>query len=138
MKLAMDGIRVLSEWGAPADFGFEPRPHWEIGETLDLLDLPRGSKISGSAFPIMRGRGARLQRGLINYFLDTHTGENGRFGQRAAVRFGVRRERHRLPQQLHLQHTRKLAQDRQNLGLGESHHLSQILSFADHGIADRR
>lgn len=68
---------VLAEWGEPATFDFEPRAHWEIGETLELLDLPRGSKISGASFPIMRGHGARLQRGLINYFLDVHTGENG-------------------------------------------------------------
>ncbi len=69
--------RVLSSWGQPRDFGFEPRPHWEIGEALGLLDLPRGAKITGSAFPVMRGRGARLQRALINYFLDVHTGEHG-------------------------------------------------------------
>ena len=69
--------RVLSSWGQPHDFGFEPRPHWEIGEALGLLDLPRGAKITGSAFPVMRGRGARLQRALINYFLDVHTGEHG-------------------------------------------------------------
>jgi seryl-tRNA synthetase len=48
-----------------------------LGESLDILDLPRGSKISGSGFPVLRGRGARLQRGLINFFLDRHTGENG-------------------------------------------------------------
>ncbi len=69
--------RVLSSWGQPRDFGFEPRPHWEIGEALGLLDLPRGAKVTGSAFPVMRGRGARLQRALINYFLDVHTGEHG-------------------------------------------------------------
>lgn len=69
--------RVLSSWGQPRDFGFEPRPHWEIGQALGLLDLPRGAKVTGSAFPVMRGRGARLQRALINYFLDVHTGEHG-------------------------------------------------------------
>ena len=68
---------VLSAWGAPATFDFDPRPHWEIGEILDVLDLPRGSKITGTAFPVLRGAGARLQRGLINYFLDVHTGEHG-------------------------------------------------------------
>jgi seryl-tRNA synthetase len=69
--------QVLSTWGEPRGFGFEPRPHWEIGEALGLLDLPRGAKISGSAFPVLRGNGARLQRGLINFFLDVHTGEHG-------------------------------------------------------------
>jgi seryl-tRNA synthetase len=69
--------QILSTWGEAREFGFVPRPHWEIGEDLRLLDLPRGSKISGSAFPVMRGVGARLQRGLINFFLDVHTTENG-------------------------------------------------------------
>ena len=53
---------VLAEWGEPREFGFEPLPHWEIGERLDLLDLPRGAKISGTAFPVMRGRGAAQNR----------------------------------------------------------------------------
>jgi seryl-tRNA synthetase len=68
---------VLSTWGEPADFDFTPLPHWDLGEKLGLLDLPRGSKISGSGFPVMRGAGARLQRGLINFFLDVHTTEHG-------------------------------------------------------------
>ncbi|MBE0618216.1 MAG: serine--tRNA ligase, partial [Proteobacteria bacterium] len=69
--------RVVSMWGEPRSFGFEPRPHWEIGEALGILDLPRGAKISGSGFPVLRGAGARLQRGLIDWFLDVHTSENG-------------------------------------------------------------
>ena len=69
--------QILSTWGDAREFDFVPRPHWEIGEDLQLLDLPRGSKISGSAFPVMRGAGARLQRGLINFFLDVHTTEHG-------------------------------------------------------------
>lgn len=69
--------QLLAVHGEPRDFPFEPQPHWEIGETLGLLDLPRGAKISGSAFPVLRGRGARLQRGLINWFLDVHTDEHG-------------------------------------------------------------
>jgi seryl-tRNA synthetase len=68
---------VMASWGEARDFDFAPRPHWEIGEELGLLDLPRGSKISGTAFPVMRGAGARLQRGLINFFLDVHTTEHG-------------------------------------------------------------
>ncbi len=69
--------RVVSTWGEPRAFGFQPRPHWEIGEALGILDLPRGSKTSGSGFPLLRGPGARLQRGLIDWFLDVHTVENG-------------------------------------------------------------
>jgi seryl-tRNA synthetase len=67
---------VLSTWGEPATFDFEPAPHWSIGEELGILDLPRGSKISGSGFPVLVGRGAQLQRGLINFFLDLHTREH--------------------------------------------------------------
>jgi len=68
---------VLREWGEPASFTFEPLPHWEIGERLGILDLLRGAKISGSGFPVLLGDGARLQRGLINFFLDVHTSEHG-------------------------------------------------------------
>jgi seryl-tRNA synthetase len=68
---------VLSSWGQPKAFGFEPATHWDLGERLRILDLPRGAKVSGSGFPVLRGPGARLQRGLINYFLDVHTTEHG-------------------------------------------------------------
>ena len=53
------------------------RPHWEIGEALDILDNARGAKITGSGFPVYKGAGSALQRGLINWFLDVHTRENG-------------------------------------------------------------
>lgn len=66
-----------STWGEPKAFDFEPRPHWEVGEALGVLDLPRGAKVAGSGFPLLRGAGARLQRGLINFFLDVHTREHG-------------------------------------------------------------
>ena len=72
-----DANQVAHSWGEPRSFSFVPRPHWEIGEALGILDLPRGAKISGSGFPVLRGEGARLQRGLINFFLDTHTREHG-------------------------------------------------------------
>ena len=67
-------VRVV---GSPAQFDFEPRPHWELGESLDLLDLPRGTKVAGSGFPVLKGMGARLQRCLIDYMLDIHTVEHG-------------------------------------------------------------
>jgi len=53
------------------------RPHWEIGEALDILDNARGAKITGSGFPVYKGAGSALQRSLINWFLDVHTRENG-------------------------------------------------------------
>ncbi len=53
------------------------RPHWEIGEALDIIDNPRGAKIAGSGFPVYKGAGSTLQRALISWFLDTHTQENG-------------------------------------------------------------
>ena len=67
---------LLSCHGSPATFDFEPRPHWELGETLGILDLARGSKVSGSGFPVLLAGGARLQRGLINFFLDVHVDEH--------------------------------------------------------------
>ena len=67
---------LLSCHGSPATFDFEPCPHWELGETLGILDLARGSKVSGSGFPVLLADGARLQRGLINFFLDVHVDEH--------------------------------------------------------------
>ncbi len=68
---------VLATHGEPPGFDFEPKPHWDIGEALGILDLPAGAAVSGSGFPVLRGLGARLQRGLINYFLDVHVEEHG-------------------------------------------------------------
>jgi seryl-tRNA synthetase len=72
-----DQNTVRGCFGEAATFEFEPRPHWELGEGLGILDLPRGAKVSGSGFPVLRAAGARLQRGLINFFLDVHTSEHG-------------------------------------------------------------
>jgi seryl-tRNA synthetase len=63
-------VRVV---GSPPAFDFEPKPHWDLGSDLGLLDLERGSKISGSGFPVLKGLGARLQRCLIDFMLDLHT-----------------------------------------------------------------
>ena len=71
------GNAVVRTWGTAPAFDFTPRPHWELGETLGLLDLPRGAKISGSGFPVFTGRGARLVRALVNFMLDLHTREHG-------------------------------------------------------------
>ncbi|HUE77623.1 MAG TPA: serine--tRNA ligase [Longimicrobiales bacterium] len=68
---------VLREWGEePAD-DLERRPHWEVGEALGILDLPRGARISGSGFPVYMGAGARLERALINFMVDLHTDTHG-------------------------------------------------------------
>jgi seryl-tRNA synthetase len=67
----------VRKWGEPAKFAFQPKPHWEIGEKLGILDFARATKISGSGFILYKGAGARLERGLINFLLDLHTGEHG-------------------------------------------------------------
>ncbi len=69
--------QLLREWGTPGTFAFDSKPHWELGETLNILDLTRGSKVSGSGFPVLRGPGARLQRALIDWMLDLHVSEHG-------------------------------------------------------------
>jgi len=71
---------VEGEVGADAPAGgatWARKPHWELAEALDIIDLPRGAKIAGSGFPVYKGAGAALQRGLISWFLDVHTRENG-------------------------------------------------------------
>lgn len=67
---------VMSSWGEPRAAG-SVKPHWEVAEALGLLDLPRGAKIAGSGFIVYRGRGARLQRALMNFCVDLHTREFG-------------------------------------------------------------
>lgn len=71
------GNAVVRSWGAPPEFAFTPKPHWELGEALGLFDLPRGAKIAGSGFPVFTGLGARLVRALSNFMLDLHTREHG-------------------------------------------------------------
>lgn len=68
---------VVRSWGEPRTLPFAARPHWEIGTELGILDLPGGARVAGSGFPAYRGMGARLQRALINFFLDLHTREHG-------------------------------------------------------------
>lgn len=63
--------RIEREWGEPPDFPFSPLPHWEIGEKLGILDFQRAAKITGARFAVYRGPGARLERALVNFFLDT-------------------------------------------------------------------
>jgi len=68
---------LVKNWGEPRDFKFTPRPHWEIGESLDIIDFERASKISGSRFALLKGYGALLERALISYMLDLHIKEHG-------------------------------------------------------------
>jgi seryl-tRNA synthetase len=65
--------REVRRWGTPRAFDFAPRPHWEIGESLGILDFERAGKLAGARFAIYRGAGARLERALINFMLDLHT-----------------------------------------------------------------
>ncbi|EGT0013688.1 serine--tRNA ligase [Clostridium perfringens] len=67
----------IKRWGEPTKFNFEPKAHWDLGTDLDLLDFERGGKVAGSRFTVYKGMGARLERSIINYFLDKHTFENG-------------------------------------------------------------
>jgi seryl-tRNA synthetase len=67
----------VSRWGTSPLFNFQPKPHWELGESLDVLDFKRAAKITGSRFTLYKGPGARLERALINFMLDLHTKEHG-------------------------------------------------------------
>lgn len=68
---------VLRTWGEPTKFDFEPQAHWDIGEKLNILDVERAGKVSGARFTFYRGLGSRLERSVINFFLDVHTREHG-------------------------------------------------------------
>jgi seryl-tRNA synthetase len=68
---------VVSTWGEPAKFNFEPLNHWDIGESLDIIDFERAARMTGARFAVLKGLGARLERALINFMLDLHTGEHG-------------------------------------------------------------
>ncbi|MFP4379042.1 MAG: serine--tRNA ligase [Candidatus Sumerlaeia bacterium] len=67
----------VEDWGEKPTYDFDPKAHWDIADNLDILDLERGTKVSGSGFFILKGMGARLQRSLISYMLDLHTEKNG-------------------------------------------------------------
>ncbi|MGI6286123.1 serine--tRNA ligase [Neomoorella humiferrea] len=69
--------KTVRHWGDIPRFDFEPRPHWEIGERLGIIDFERGSKVAGARFVFYRGAGARLERALINFMLDLHTIKHG-------------------------------------------------------------
>ncbi len=66
--------KEMRKWGTPREFDFEFKAHWDIGTDLDILDFERGTKIAGTRFTVYKGLGARLERSVIQYFLNTHTG----------------------------------------------------------------
>jgi seryl-tRNA synthetase len=68
---------VVRAWGEKPAFSFAPRPHWEVGEALGILDFPRAAKLSGARFSVSYGAGALLERALGNFMLDLHTREHG-------------------------------------------------------------
>jgi len=68
---------VVRTWGEKPVFSFTPRPHWEIGENLDILDFERATRMTGARFVIYKGLGARLERALINFMLELHTIKHG-------------------------------------------------------------
>jgi seryl-tRNA synthetase len=68
---------VVKTWGEIPKFDFEPKPHWELGEALGILDLERAAKLSGARFAVYMGAGARLERALIGFMLDRHTQKHG-------------------------------------------------------------
>ncbi len=69
--------KTVKTWGEPRKFDFAPKPHWEIGESLGILDLERAAKLSGARFAVYMGAGARLERALISFMLDVHTQKHG-------------------------------------------------------------
>ena len=71
--------RVVRKHGEPRKFDFEPKAHWELGEKLQIFDWPRAGKITGTRFTVYRGLGARLERAVISFMLDTHIFENNYF-----------------------------------------------------------
>ena len=75
-KSEADNVEVR-RWGAPPQFDFTPKPHWELGEELGVLDLARASKLTGARFAVYWDMGAKLERALMNFMLDLHTREHG-------------------------------------------------------------
>ena len=64
----------MRRYGKPTEFAFEPKAHWDLGEALGILDFASAGKITGARFTVYRGLGARLERAIISYYLDVHTG----------------------------------------------------------------
>jgi seryl-tRNA synthetase len=72
-----DDNKEVRKWGQPPEFSFTPKPHWELGEQLGILDMERAVKLSGARFAVYWDMGAKLERALANFMLDLHTSEHG-------------------------------------------------------------
>jgi seryl-tRNA synthetase len=72
-----DDNKEVRKWGAPPEFNFTPKPHWELGEQLGILDMERAVKLTGARFAVYWDMGAKLERALANFMLDLHTSEHG-------------------------------------------------------------
>jgi seryl-tRNA synthetase len=72
-----DDNKEVRRWGTPPEFSFTPKPHWELGEQLGVLDMERAVKLTGARFAVYWDLGAKLERALANFMLDLHTGEHG-------------------------------------------------------------
>jgi seryl-tRNA synthetase len=68
---------VVRTWGQPREFNFAPKPHWDLGESLGIIDFERGGKVTGARFSFYKGCGARLERAVINFMLDLHANKHG-------------------------------------------------------------
>ena len=75
-KSEQDNVEVR-RWGTPREFSFEPKPHWDLGPALGILDMERAAKVARARFAVYWGLGARLERALVNFMLDLHTREHG-------------------------------------------------------------
>jgi len=71
------GNQIVRTWGEPKSFSFPPKPHWELGEDLKIIDWTRGAKLSGSRFFVLFGAGAQMERALVNWMLDLHVARHG-------------------------------------------------------------
>lgn len=67
----------VRRWGEPKQFSFEPKPHWDLGEALGIMDFEKGASLAQSRFTVLKGPGARLERALLNFMLDLHTEKHG-------------------------------------------------------------
>ena len=72
-----DDNMLARDWGEVRDFGFEPKPHWDLATELDILDFERAAKVTGSRFVFYKGLGARLERALLNFMMDLHADQHG-------------------------------------------------------------
>jgi seryl-tRNA synthetase len=75
-KSSADNVEV-KKWGTPPAFDFTPKPHWDLGPALGVIDFERAARMSGARFSVLMGAGARLARALIDFMLDLHTSEHG-------------------------------------------------------------